>query len=49
MKMGRPDAASAEFRSVIQRYPNSVEAMEARTALEKPEMGARTALSLSRW
>jgi TolA-binding protein len=49
MKMGRPDAASAELRGVIQRYPNSVEAMEARTALAKPEMGARTALSLPRW
>jgi TolA-binding protein len=40
MKLAEPDAARNEFHYIIERYPNSVEAMDARSALERLGMAA---------
>jgi TolA-binding protein len=45
MKLAQPDAARNAFRDVIERYPDSIEAMDARSALNKIGMEARTASS----
>jgi TolA-binding protein len=40
MKLAQPDAARDQFRHIIERYPDSVEAMDARSALGKLGMEA---------
>jgi TolA-binding protein len=40
MKLAQPDAARDEFRHIIERYPDSVEAMDARSELKQMGMEA---------
>jgi TolA-binding protein len=41
MKLGQPEAARQQLRWLVERYPNSVDAMEARSELGKLQMEAR--------
>lgn len=45
LKLGELQAARMEFRHILEQYPNSVEAMDARSALAKPEIEANVGLS----
>jgi TolA-binding protein len=45
MKLAQLDAARDEFRHVIERYPDSVEAIDARSALKQMGMEAEVGQS----